>query len=110
MLAHKHSVAVYHWCGKLGRVFHFDVDKNSVQARPTHNAFTYGYGYLPCSKMQSSVTISVDSISLIKFSSHQEPYYFQMTVPIEEHKSYEFNKMIVWDTESLVCGRVEERS
>ena len=48
-------------------MFHFDVDKISVQATPTHNAFTYGLvntdGYLPCSKMQSSVTISVDSIS-----------------------------------------------
>ena len=63
---------------------------------------TCTHGYLPCSKMQSSPSTSVDSIMISIFSIHNDLYYFQISFPNEEHKSHDGN-YIVGDTESLGC-------
>ena len=61
---------------------------------------TCTHGYLLYSKMQSSLSIFVDNIRISILSIHQDLYYFQISIPNEEHKSHDGN-YIVGDTESL---------
>ena len=64
--------------------------------------------YLLCSKMQSSTSTVVDNIRISILSIHYNLYYFQTSIPNEEHKSHDGNYS-VGDTESLGCewwGRV----
>ena len=61
---------------------------------------TCTHDYLPCSKMQSSISIFVDSIRISILTIHKDLYYLQISFPNEEHKSHDGN-YIVGDTESL---------
>ena len=63
---------------------------------------TCTHGYLLYSNMQSSLSTFGDSIRISILSIHKGLYYFQTSIPNEEHKSHDGN-YIVGDTESLGC-------